>query len=130
MTDYYLDTSVAVHAFERTPKAAAWFDAVTADPNHRLLSSRILRTELTRYLRRESVPVAERDTVIGHVALIDLTEGILINAEAIQQHIRTLDAIHLASALATGSEIVIATHDAQLREVATALGLETIDPVA
>ena len=55
MTDYYLDTSVAVHAFERTPKAAAWFDAVTADPNHRVLSSRILRTELTRYLRRENV---------------------------------------------------------------------------
>ena len=130
MTDYYLDTSVAVHAFERTPKAAAWFDAVTADPNHRLLSSRILRTELTRYLRRESVPVAERDTVIGHVALIDLTEGILINAEAIQQHIRTLDAIHLAAALAPGSELVLATHDAQLREVATALGLETIDQVA
>lgn len=93
------------------------------------MSSRILRTELTRYLRREDVPVGERDTVIGHVALIDLTEGILINAEAIQEHIRPVDAIDLASALAVGLEIVIATHDARLGEVAAALGLETTDPV-
>lgn len=130
MTTYYLDTSVAVHAFQRTPRAAAWFDAVTASPNDRLVSSRILRTELTRYLRREGVPIAERDTVVGHVALIDLTEGILINAEAILQHLRTLDAIHLASALAVGAELVIATHDARLGEVAAELGFETTDPVA
>lgn len=130
MTIFYLDTSVAVHAFERTPSAARWFDGITAHADHQLVSSRILRTELTRYLRREGVPVAERDSVIGHVALVDLTEGILINAEAIQQNLRTLDAIHLASALAVGSELVIATHDARLGEVAAALGLETIDPVA
>lgn len=130
MTIFYLDTSVAVHAFERTPSAARWFDCITAHADHQLVSSRILRTELTRYLRREGVPVAERDSVIGHVALVDLTEGILINAEAIQQNLRTLDAIHLASALAVGSELVIATHYARLGEVAAALGLETIDPVA
>jgi predicted nucleic acid-binding protein len=130
VTAFYLDTSVAVHVFQRTPTAAVWFDEVTADPNHQLVSSRILRTELTRYLRREDVPVAERDTVIGHLALVDLTEGILINAEAIQQHIRTLDAIHLASALAVGSPLVVATHDARLGVVSAALGLETMDPVA
>lgn len=129
MTIYYLDTSVAVHAFQRTPSAAAWFDAVTADPADQLVSSRILRTELTRYLHQEEVAVAERDTVIAHVALVELSEGILLNAEAIQPHLRTLDAIHLASALAVGAEVVLASHDVRLREVSAALGLETFDPV-
>ncbi len=48
MTRYYLDTSIAVHALLGSRRAEEWFDAVTADPADTLVSSRILRAELTR----------------------------------------------------------------------------------
>lgn len=129
MTTFYLDTSVAVHALFGTKSAERWFDGVTADPEHKLVSSRILRTELTRVIRRENLPVIKRDEVIDHVALVRLNEGILASAESIADHVRTLDAIHLASALAIGADTVVVTHDANLKTVATNLGFETVDPL-
>src|SRR5262245_8322350 len=104
MTTFYLDTSVAVHALVGTPAAQIWFDGVTADNASRLLSSRILRTELIRVLRREGRDLAERDLILVHVSGVPLTEAILTSAEAITAPVRTLDAIHLASALAVGSQ--------------------------
>lgn len=64
MTVYYLDASVALRALlGHSPSAAAWIDQVTADSQHQLVSSRILRTELTRVLRREKLPVSRRSEV-------------------------------------------------------------------
>lgn len=62
---------------------------------------------------------------------IRLTRRILQRAsQPFATHIRTLDAIHLASALsfmeATGEELRFATADRQLATAAAALGLETI----
>lgn len=128
MRTFYLDASVAVHALLGTAAAERWFDRVTAAGDE-LLSSRILQTELTRALRRERLPVARRDEILDHVALIRLTEGVLAGAEAITDHLRTLDAIHLASALSVGSSVVMTTHDVALGRVSDDAGLRTIDPV-
>lgn len=130
MTTFYLDTSVAVHALLGDEATEGWFDAITADEAHDLVSSRILRTELTRVLRREELPVSDRNAVLDHVALVRLTEAILTSAESIAAHLKTLDAIHLASAMATGADTVVVTHDVQLHAVAGALGFSTLDPVA
>lgn len=129
MTRYYLDTSVAVHALRGTPAAERWFDDVTADPQSELVSSRILQTELTRVLRRDGVPVVEREVVLRHVAIVPVSELILTGAEAITDHVKTLDAIHLATALALGSQTHVVTHDANVRKVATELGLVALDPI-
>ncbi|WGX97248.1 PIN domain-containing protein [Nocardioides sp. L-11A] len=129
MTRYYLDTSVAVHALLGSRPAEEWFDAVTADPADSIVSSRLLRTQLTRVLRREEIPLAERDAVLDHVALVLLTEGILSVAEAITDHVKTTDAVHLASAIACGAETVVVTHDLNLRAVAENLGLRVYDPL-
>lgn len=129
MTRFYLDTSVAVHALQGTPAAEAWFDAATRQPEVELVSSRLLQTELTRVLRRDGRPVVEREDILGHVATVDLTEAILNAAEAITVHVKTLDSIHLASALAVGGHVVMATHDNNVKEVAAVLGLETFDPL-
>lgn len=129
MTTFYLDTSVAVHALLGHASTEAWFDAVTADNAHQLVASRLLRTELTRVLRREGLPVGDRDAVLDHLALVRLTEAILTSAESIAEHVKTLDAIHLASAMATGSDTVVVTHDANLAAAACALGFRTLDPV-
>ena len=45
-------------------------------------------------------------------------------------HIKTLDAIHLASVLRSGLEdVVVCTHDQAMSAVARLLGLEIHDPV-
>lgn len=128
---HYLDTSVAVHALlGHSAKAAAWIEAADRDESVDLVSSRILRTELTRVLRREGIPVSERDRLLVGLSLVPLSEGILQQAEAIVPHVKTLDAIHLASALAIGRDPIVVTHDVTMDAVARELGLRTFDPVA
>ena len=52
-----------------------------------------------------------------------------MTAELLAAHMKTLDAIQLASVLATGADTVVVTHDAQLDTAARALGFSTLDPV-
>lgn len=130
MTTFYLDTSVALRALlGHSPSAAAWIDQVTADEEHTVVSSRILRTELTRVLLREGLPVTRRDEVMDVLSLVPITEGVLAAAEAIQPHVKTLDAIHIGSVIAAGLDAVIVSHDTSMLAAATALGYQTFDPV-
>lgn len=130
MTTYYLDTSVAVYALlGHSPAAATWIDRVSADADHRLVSSRILRTELTRVLRREGLPVNRRDELLDVLSLVPITDGVLAAAEAIEPHVKTLDAIHLGSVIAAGLDATIVTHDAGMVSAAAEIGYPTFDPV-
>lgn len=128
MTRYYLDTSVAVYAIEGHRGAVAWFDDATE--HHDVVSSRILQTELTRVLRRQRRPVFERDYLLDKIATAPLSESVLTMAEAITEHVKTLDAIHLATAVSLGSGTVMISHDVSVLRVAASLGLRTVDPVA
>ncbi len=130
MTTYYLDTSVALRALlGHSPAAATWIDQVSADEEHLLVSSRILRTELTRVLRREGLPVSRRDEVLDVLSLVPVTDGVLAAAEAIEPHVKTLDAIHLGSVIAAGLDATIVSHDIAMIGAATSLGYQTLDPV-
>jgi predicted nucleic acid-binding protein len=131
VTDYYLDTSVAIRIIlGHSSDAAAWFDDATASRSDRVISSRLLRTEITRVLRREGLPVSHRDQIIDYIHLAPVDHAILNEAEAIISHIRTLDAIHLASALRCGlDDLVIVTHDKNMAHVAEQLGFPVHDPV-
>lgn len=131
MTTFYLDTSVALRALlGHSPSAASWIDEVTADEEHTVVSSRILRTELTRVLRFEGLPVNRRDEVLDVLALVPVTDGVLAAAEAIEPHVKTLDAIHLGSVIAAGLDATLVSHDATMIAAATSLGYPTFDPVS
>jgi hypothetical protein len=128
---YLLDSSVAIRILlGHSPAAATWFADAAADPDVELLASRLLRTEVTRVLRREGLPVSRRDEVVDYVGTIPISDAILAEAEAIVPHVKTLDAIHLASLLHTGLDATVVTHDANMRAVAEMLGYSTVDPVA
>ena len=128
---YLLDSSVAVRILlGHSPAAATRIADAAADPDVELLASRLLRTEVTRVLRREGLPVSRRDEVVDYVGTIPISDAILAEAEAIVPHVKTLDAIHLASLLHTGLDATIVTHDANMRAVAEVLGYPTVDPVA
>jgi predicted nucleic acid-binding protein len=101
----------------------------TSDDDTAILASRLLRTELARVLRREGLPVRRREEILDYLHLIPLTEPILAEAEATVPHLRTLDAIHLASLIGTGIDAVVVTHDRTLRDVAELIGYSTFDPV-
>ena len=130
VTRYYLDSSVAAHVLNRTTTAAAWFDSLMARHDDQLVSSRLLRTQLTRVLRRDGTPIADREIVLDKTDITPITEIILGTAEAIPDRVKTLDAIHLASALAFGPDTVMVTHDTTLKNATKAAGLRWIDPVS
>lgn len=129
MTYFYLDSSVAVRiVLGHSPAAAAWFDTATGSPEASVISSRLLRTELTRVLRREELPVQRRDALLDYVGMLPVSDALLAEAEAIVPHIKTLDAIHLASVIRSGLDATVASHDATMLSVAGELGYATIDP--
>ncbi|MCG7284572.1 type II toxin-antitoxin system VapC family toxin [Cellulomonas sp. ACRRI] len=128
MTTYYLDSSVALRAVLAVPErpdVLAWIDAHAG----RLVSSRLLRTEVVRVLRREQLPVSSASPLLSRVGLISLSDEVASVAESIERHVKTLDALHLATALVIGDPVVVATHDAGMAAVAAHLGLDVEDPV-
>jgi len=102
-------------------------------------ASRLLPLEMGRLIDRlrlagkiDDQQVADLQEELGRVmtsiSIVGLTESILIRATGpMPTTLGSLDAIHLASALAVqqslGSPITFATHDAQLARAARASGL-------
>jgi predicted nucleic acid-binding protein len=130
VTTYYLDTSVALRALlGHSPSAARWIDETTADEQHLVVSSRILRTELTRVLRRERLPVNRRDALLDSLSLVPVTDGVLAAADAFEPHVKTLEAIHLGSIIVAGLDATVVTHDLAMAAAADVIGYPTLDPV-
>ena len=126
---FYLDSSVALHALLETPGRApllAWID----EPGNKFVSSRLLRTEVVRVLRREGEPPSAAEALLARVGMFEITEKIHQQAEAIAAHIRALDALHLATALLVPEVVTVATHDDRMANAARLMGLPTLDPLA
>ena len=128
----YLDSSAALYAVLNVPQRSAlhrWM--ATSGALH--VSSRLLRTEVVRVLRREGIPASQAAPLLDRVGLLDITREIHRLAEDIRPHIRTLDALHLATAASLertlDTPLTIATHDKTMTAVAHQLGLRTVDPV-
>lgn len=131
MSAYYLDTSVAGRILlGHSQVAVEWFARAISD-GQQLVSSRLLRTELTRLLRREGLPLGRRAEIVDRLGTIPLDHAVLTMAESIVPHVKTPDAVHLASVLQSGLEdLVVVTHDRNMSDVAVQLGFEVFDPVA
>lgn len=124
----YLDSSVALRTILDVPERLRlqdWIDASDTNP----VSSRLLRTEVIRVLRRDGRPVSDAEPLLSRVGMFDITRETYAVAESIERHVRTLDALHLATALLIGASVTVATHDVAMKAVAEHLGLRTVDPV-
>ena len=127
----YIDSSVALRAalpHARRGVWRAWFDHTNATCDD-IISARLLRTEVIRVLRRDAVPLIEGTKVLSRVRLLAVTDKTFSVAESIERHIKTLHALHLATALLFDGPLIVATHDNTMREVAAALALNAFDPV-
>jgi predicted nucleic acid-binding protein len=128
---WYIDASVALHALlpGGDVRARRWLDEVT-QAGDEVFSSMLLHLELARVLRREALDVSMARPVLDRVNLVSIDDGVLRFAAAIEAHIKSLDAIHLATCALLGANIGVVTHDGQMSAAAASLGLETIDPLA
>lgn len=125
----YLDSSVALRTILDAPereRLRAWMQA----PGHTCVASRLLRTEVIRVLRRDGRPLSDGQPLLERVGLLEITPETHAVAESFEPHVKTLDALHLATALLIGLPVVVASHDATMKRVAEHLGLSVTDPVA
>ena len=130
MKRWYLDTSVALHAVLPWGdiRASRWLASLGEDANE-LLSSTLLSLEITRALRRERLELSLAAPVLDRTSLVSIDDGVLRVAATIEAHIKSLDAIHLATCLQLGSGVTVATHDAAMRAVAEQFGYPAFDPL-
>lgn len=105
----YLDSSVALRTILDVPerrRLQSWMEEAGD-----LVSSRLLRTEVIRVLRRDDRPLADGTPLLDRVGLLEIGRETHTVAESIERHVTTLEALHLATALLIGEPITVATHD-------------------
>ena len=119
----YLDTSALVKLVRAEAESAALRRYLTARPVR--TSSALVRVELVRAARRhDAEAVAAAHRLLGAIDLITLDEGLLDAAALIGPEVRSLDAIHLASAVALGAHLAaLVTYDVRMKAAAASLGL-------
>ena len=99
----------------------------------RKVSSALLDVEVSRALRREGLDPALADALLDSIDLVVIDDEVVQRAKALTGELKSLDAIHLATALMLDhprDPVVLLTHAARLAEAARAHGLEVIDPAA
>ena len=127
---YYLDTSALVKLVVAEPETAAlraWWREQGGTP----VASDLVRTELMRAVRR-AVPEAavQAHAVLDALVLLQVSSRVLDVAGRLEPAtLRSLDAIHLATALELGDELEgVVTYDDRLAEAAVAYGVSVVMP--
>lgn len=130
MSAVYLDSSAFVKlVIEETESAAV--RTFLAKRGARRVSSALLRTESLRAVRHLGPDaLATIREGLRRVDLIGIDDRILDAAGLLEpQVLRTLDAIHLATAMAVGDDLeTIVTYDARMVDAARLMGLSTATP--
>jgi predicted nucleic acid-binding protein len=126
----YLDSSAIVKLVAREPETDALVQAVRADAS--LVSSALAWTEVLRAVRRVAGDVGRAEAVLRGLALVPIDDGILRSAAALTpKTIRTLDAIHLATALSLGADVSrLVAYDERLARAAREAGVTVAAPGA
>ena len=128
----YLDTAALVKLVRREVESDALVEWIADRPEQLLVSSALAEVELPRALRRtEPALVAGVPALLGRIAIYEIDDLVRTTAAAYTDpHIRSLDAIHLATADAVLADDLtcFVTYDRRLLATATALGLPTASP--
>jgi len=128
MTFAYLDTSAFVKTIVEEPESdrlAAWLEQWPARA-----SCTLLRTEAVRALREQGPEaIAAARAGFRTLELVQLDERLLDAAGDLPGDARSLDAIHVAAALALGPDLgALVTYDRRMEAIAGDLGLTVASP--
>ena len=125
----YLDASAAVKLILDEPESSALRSQLAERPVR--VSSALLRTELIRAIgRTDSARLMAARTVLRGVSLVAIDDDILTAAAELDPpSLRSLDAIHLATARRLGGELeAIVTYDQRMIAGARLLGVPVTSP--
>ena len=127
----YLDSSALMKLVRHEAETDAlrqWLDLRREQP---VVSSELGRVEVLRAARRVGGPVlAEARAVVGDLDLVPLDRAVQdVACDIGDPLLRTLDALHLASALLLGNELTaFVAYDRRLADGAQAAGLSVATP--
>lgn len=124
----YLDSSAIVKLVARERETPDLVEVLRTDPA--VVSSALAWTEVIRAVRRARGPVARASAVLEGIAFVPIDEGILQAAADLEPvGLRTLDAIHIATALSLGDDIAkLVAYDRHVAEAAAAAGIPVLAP--
>jgi uncharacterized protein len=127
----YLDSGAVVKLVHAEPESQALRDWLTERAETGWLSSVLVEVESFRALARHSPGATARlPAVLDLIDLVDMNAGIRILAETVAPvTVRSLDAIHLATALHVRAQLTsFVTYDKRLADAARAAGLSVDAP--
>ena len=127
----YLDSSAIVKLVVREPESVALFDWLGAWPER--ISSAVARVEVLRALARSRAAESARRRareILDRVALMPIDRSVLEAAGQIgPTSLRSLDAIHLATALSVGSDLAgVVTYDERMAQAAVRARIDVWAP--
>lgn len=125
----YLDSSAIVKLVVREAGSAALRRFLVRDPVR--VSSALARVEVVRAIRAQGHDARARaELVLSRIRLLQIDDDVLDAAADLDPGVlRSLDAIHLASARALGSALTaVVTYDARMATAATRLGIPVVAP--
>lgn len=128
----YLDTSAFLKTVLGEAESAALQSYLDGHPDAGLVSSSLLAVEARRsVLRHQSARLPRTDLILGQIELLAISDAVIESAGRLPDPmLRSLDAIHLATALLIRDDLeALLTYDPRLTEAAEAHGLATAAPV-
>lgn len=127
----YLDSSALVKLIQVEAESDALGRYLQQHQSDRQVSSLLARVEVVRAVRPNGahlVPLAHRQ--FSRMSLVPMHRGLLDEAADLEPAgLRSLDAVHLASARRLGDELrAVVTYDQRMQAAADSLGLPTAAP--
>jgi hypothetical protein len=124
----YLDSSALVKLVQLEPQSAALAGEVARWRTH--ITSVVGAVEVRRAARRSGADPVRVDQVLARVSLLQLDTGIReLAANVGPPELRTLDALHLASAVSLEDDLgAIACYDERLAGAAALEGIAVVSP--
>lgn len=126
----YLDASALVKLVMTEAESSSLRRFLSKDPL--LISSRVAAVEVRRVAARQDEvgTEAQVEALLGAVLFVEVDEAIALAAgTARPPSLRSLDAIHLASAQSVASEVTaVITYDQRLADAAQGAGLTVMAP--
>ncbi len=129
----YLDSSALLKLLFQEHESDHLVDWLTARPGVPTASSELAKVEVLRACRRiDPAVLPDARTLLGQLDLVPLAGAVVERASDLDSPVlRSLDALHLASALLLGAETVaFVAYDRRLLEAAVQAGLQTHQPGA
>lgn len=131
MNSYYLESSAAIKLFRDEPETealTAWIRNMNASES--LISSDIMRVELLGNLSSKPELLAQGHVLLREVTLVPVRKAVLDQAVlSMGFGLRTLDAIHHATAVRMASDLAgVLCYDKRLSTALQNFGLRVISP--